>query len=172
MQSFKKITALAVAAALAGCSSTPRGFMPVMATPPADQAAFEAAFNQCSLDVANGRRSSFRAGRGGSAAGGLAIGGVAALATGASAASGAGMLAGAAGAAGLAVGLVVFAPIAIFGVSRMQRAAKEREIKTAMTTCLAEEGHAVSEWRVPPRGAVGLASPTRPSAAPAPAPAT
>ena len=95
----------------------------------------------------------------------MAIGGAAALATGAAAASGGGMLAGVAGAAGLGVGLVVFAPLAIFGMSRIQRANKEREIKQAMTTCLAEEGYVVEDWRVPPRGATGLASPTR--AAPA-----
>jgi len=156
---------VATAIGLSGCASTPRGFKPMMTTPPPDQAAFESAFNQCSAEVAAGRRQSFRSGRGGSAAGGLAIGGAAALATGASAASGAGMLAGVAGAAGLAAGLIVFAPLAVFGVSRMQRAAKEREIKTAMATCLAEEGYVVGDWRRLPRGETGLTSPTRPAPA-------
>jgi len=73
------------------------------------------------------------------------------------------MLAGTAAGAGLAIGLVVFAPLAIFGVSRIQRANKEREIKNAMTACLAEEGYVVDDWRVPPRGVTGLASPTRPA---------
>lgn len=159
---FNRTVAVIAALALAGCASTPRGFSPVMAQSPADQAAFEAAFNLCSSEVAAGRRDSFRSGRGGSAAGGMAIGGVAALATGASAASGAGMLTGVVAGAGLAVGLVVFAPLAMFGVSRVQRANKEREIKNAMTACLAEEGYVVDDWRVPPRGATGLASPTRP----------
>jgi len=166
MVKFKRSVALIAVIALAGCASSPRGFAPVMAQTPADQAAFEAAFNVCSAEVASGRRESFRSGRGGSAAGGLAIGGAAALATGASAASGAGMLAGAAGAAGLAAGLIVLAPLAIFGVSRIQRANKEREIQTAMTTCLAEEGYIIDDWRVPPRGATGLASPTRPASQP------
>ena len=163
---FNRSIAVVAALALAGCASTPRGFSPVMAQTPADQAAFEAAFNLCSTEVAAGRRDSFRSGRGGSAAGGLAIGGAAAMATGASAASGAGMLAGTAAGAGLVIGLVVFAPLAIFGVSRLQRANKEREIKRAMTACLAEEGYVVDDWRVPPRGATGLASPTSPAPRP------
>jgi len=134
-----------------------------MLAAPADQAAFEAAFSVCSAEVAAGRRESFRSGRGGSAAGGMAIGGAAALATGASAASGAGMLAGAAAGAGLAIGLVVFAPMAIVGVSYAQRANKEREIKSAMTACLAEEGYVIDDWRIPARDATGPASPTRPA---------
>lgn len=163
MHYLQRVTALVAVGALAGCSSTPRGFMPVMTLAPADQAAFEAAFNQCSADVAAGRRENFRSGRGGSAAGGMAIGGAAALATGASAASGAGMLAGAAGAAGVVAGLVVFAPLAFYGVSRVQRANKEREIKTAMTVCMAEEGYVIEDWRVPGRGESGIATPTRPA---------
>lgn len=163
MKASTRIVALVAAASLTGCASHPRGFSPVMAIAPADQAAFETAFNVCSAEVAAGRRDSFRSGRGGSAAGGMAIGGAAALATGASAASGAGMMAGAAAGAGLAIGLVVFAPLAIVGVSYVQRANKEREIKTAMTTCLAEEGYVVDDWRIPARGATGPASPTRAS---------
>jgi len=163
MVTFKGSVAVIAALALAGCASTPRGFAPVMAQPPADQAAFEAAFNVCSAEVAAGRRDSFRSGRGGAAAGGLALGGAAAMATGASAASGAGMLAGAAAGAGLAIGLVVFAPLAIFGVSRMQRVTKERELTTAMAACLAEDGYAVDDWRTLSRGETGLTSPTRPA---------
>jgi hypothetical protein len=150
---------LAAALALTGCASTPRGFAPVMAAPPADPAAFETAFNLCTAEVSAGRRENFRSGRGGSAAGGMALGGAAALVTGASAASGAGMLAGVAGAAGMAAGLVVFAPLAIFGVSRVQRANKERDIQRAMATCLGEEGFTVSGWRVE-RAAGAMASPT------------
>lgn len=163
MKSSTRVVALVAAASLAGCASHPRGFAPVMLQAPADQAAFETAFNLCSAEVAAGRRESFRSGRAGSAAGGMAIGGAAAVATGASAASGAGMLAGTAAGAGLAIGLVVFAPLAIIGVSHIQRANKEREIKAAMTACLAEEGYVVDDWRIAPRGATGPASPTRPA---------
>ncbi|MDI1327687.1 MAG: hypothetical protein PSV23_12920 [Brevundimonas sp.] len=163
MKFFTRAVGLIAAASLAGCASHPRGFAPVMSQPPTDQAAFETAFNVCGAEVAAGRRESFRSGRGGSAAGGMAIGGAAALATGASAASGGGMLAASAAGAGLAIGLVVFAPLAIIGVSHIQRANKEREIQAAMTACLAEEGYVIDDWRIPARGATGPASPTRAS---------
>jgi hypothetical protein len=166
MKLHTRLVALSAILGVAGCASTPRGFSPLVSPPPTDQAAFETAFETCSSEVAAGRRDSFRAGRGGSAAGGMAIGGAAGLATGASAASGAGMMAGAAGAAGLAVGLVVFAPLAFYGVSRVQRANKEREIQTAMAACLAEEGYVITGWRIPPRDATGPTSPTRPAPAP------
>lgn len=161
----KTAAALAVIATLTGCASHPRGFSPVMAHAPADQAAFDMAFNVCSGEVAAGRRESFRSGRGGSAAGGMAVGGAAAFAVGASAAAsgaaGGGALAATAGGIGLAAGLVLLAPLAIYGVSRIQRANKEREIQTAMNTCLAEEGYVVADWRVAREGTGGLASPTR-----------
>jgi len=164
MKVSTRVVALIAAASMTGCASHPRGFAPVMSVVPTDQAAFETAFNVCSAEVAAGRRESFRSGRGGSAAGGMAIGGAAAIATGASAASGAGMMAGAAAGAGLVIGLAVFAPLAVVGVSYIQRANKEREIKTAMTACLAEEGYVIDDWRVPERGATGPASPTRSAA--------
>ncbi|NJC40404.1 uncharacterized protein YcfJ [Brevundimonas alba] len=161
MNTPARLIGLVVILAMAGCASTPRGFTPFMNQAPADPAAFEIAFQVCSAEVAAGRRESFRDGRGGSAVGGMAIGATAGVVTGASAASGAGMLAGAAGGAGLALGLVVFAPLAFYGVSRIQRANKEREIQTAMTACLSEEGYVVDDWRVPARGAApALTSPT------------
>ena len=153
--------AVALSATLTGCASHPRGFSPVMMHAPADQAAFEVAFNVCSGEVAAGRRESFRSGRGGSAAGGIAIGGVAAVATAGTAMAGTGLMASAAAAAGLTIGMAVFAPLAIYGVSRVQRANKEREIQTAMSTCLAEEGYVIDDWRVVRDEAGGLASPTR-----------
>ena len=153
--------AVALIATLTGCASHPRGFSPVMTHAPVDQAAFEVAFNVCSGEVASGRRASFRSGRGGSAAGGLAVGGVAAVATAGTAMAGTGLRASAAAAAGLTIGMAVFAPLAIYGVSRVQRANKEREIQTAMSTCLAEEGYVIDDWRVARDEAGGLASPTR-----------
>lgn len=165
MKSAERAIALAMAAALGlgACASTPRGFTPVLAASPADQAAYEAAFAVCSEQVASGRRESFRDGRGGSALGGAAIGGGAAIATGATAASGAGMLGGAAAGAGLLTGVIIFVPLALWGVSRIQRANKEREIQTAMAACLAEEGYAVQEWRL---GAEGDAQTSPTQAAP------
>jgi hypothetical protein len=157
----KTAAAVAILATLTGCASHPRGFSPVMTHAPADQAAFETAFNVCSGEVAAGRRESFRSGRGGSAAGGLAVGGVAAVATVGSAVSGAGALAGLVAGPALAIGAAVFVPLGLYGVSLMQRANKEREIQTAMNTCLAEEGYVVDDWQVMRDGAGGLTSPTR-----------
>lgn len=153
--------ALAATGLLAGCASDPRAFSPVLMTTPADLAAFEAAFHQCSADVASGQRDNFQEGRTGSAVGGAALGGAAALATGASAASGAGMLAGPAAAAGLTIGLVVFAPLAIYGVSRARRAENERVVREAMSLCLAEHGHVVDDWALARGEASGLTTPQR-----------
>lgn len=139
-------TAVAVLALVGACASAPRGFSPLLSATPADAAAFRTAFDACAAMVAEGRQDNFGDGRATSGAGGAAIGGAAAVATGASAASGAGMLAGAAAGAGLAIGMVVFAPLAVFGVSRAQRAAKERRIKAAMETCLRERGFEVTGW--------------------------
>ncbi len=161
MRLYPSAAVLVIAAVVAGCASHPRGFVPIMAAMPADQAAFETAFNVCSRDVAGGRRESFRSGRGDSVLTGGAIGGAAAVVTAGSAAAGAGLLAAPAAAAGLAIGAVVFAPIAIYGASLVQRANKEREIQRAMTTCLREEGYGVDDWRVLSHGEEGLASPTR-----------
>lgn len=155
------LTVLLAGTTLCACASTPRGYAPIVTVPPADQAAFDGAFDVCSAEVAAGRRENFRDGRGGATAGGLAIGGVAALATGASAASGAGMMAGVAGGVGLAAGMVVFAPLAIVGLSRMERARKEREITEAMTLCLSEEGYVVDDWRRLAPGEQARSSPTQ-----------
>jgi len=158
-----KATAVLVSLALgvAGCASTPRGFSPIVRPPPVDQAAFDAAFNQCAADVAAGRRENFRSGRTGSALGGAAVAGGAGVALGASAASGAGMLSGTAAGVGLLTGLILVAPLGFYGVSRIQRANKEREIRDAMTACLHEEGYEVADWRLLRRGETGLSSPTR-----------
>ncbi len=166
--SFARMTAVAVSLAMgiAGCASTPRGFSPVVTPPPANQAAFDAAFNQCAADVAAGRRENFRSGRTGSALGGAAVAGGAGVALGASAASGGGMLAGTAAGVGLLTGLVLVAPLGFYGISRVQRANKERDIRRAMTACMHEEGYEVSDWRLLRRGETGLTTPTRPTPAP------
>lgn len=150
----------ATALCLQGCASTPRAFEPRIAPPPADVAVYEAAFAQCSADVASGRRSSFRDGRATSGFGGAAIGGVAGVAAAGSAASGGGMLAGVAAGAGLMAGLIIVTPLAIYGLSRSERARKEREIQEAMTACLAEEGYVVTGWVRATEGGTGLRSPT------------
>ncbi|MDO1559192.1 hypothetical protein Q0812_07095 [Brevundimonas sp. 2R-24] len=162
MGSSRGAVALVACGALAAsaCSTTPRAYSPVMAAAPADQAAFEAAFNQCSQEVAAGRTQNFREGRGGAVAGGTALGAAAGVVAGASAASGAGMLGGVAAGAGLATGLILVAPIAIIGMSAAKRGHNERIVRDAMTRCLAEEGHTVADWRLARSEDTGPRSPT------------
>lgn len=158
---------VAIALCLQGCASTPRAFEPRIDSAPADVTAYEAAFAQCSDEVAAGRRSSFREGRTGSAVGGVALGATAGVVAAGSAASGAGMLGGVAAGAGLVTGFVLIAPLAIYGLSRVQRANKEREIQEAMTACLGEEGYVVTDWVRAEDGSTAPRSPT--TAAPRPA---
>jgi len=154
------VAVLAIAAVLAGCASGPRGFSPVMAQAPADQFAFEAAFNACSQMVAEGRRSSFSSGHATSTLSGMAIGGAAAASSGA-VASGAGTLGAVAGGLSAAATLVVAAPLAIVAMSHVQRSNRERQIRTAMTTCLAESGYQVEDWELVRGEPTGPTSPTR-----------
>ena len=147
----RKLAALALAGLIAGCSSAPREFEPQLAQPAADTTAYEAAFVQCRADVAEGKRSNFRAGRATSAGAGVAVGAGAGMVMASSAASGMGMMAGPAAAAALGAGMLIFAPVAIYGASRAIRAGKEREIKAAMSACLAEEGYTVSDWKIAPK---------------------
>ena len=166
---MKKTTCIvaAITVCLQGCASTPRAFEARIASTPADAAAYEAAFAQCSGDVAAGRRSSFREGRTGSAVGGVALGATAGVVAAGSAASGAGMLGGVAAGAGLITGFILIAPLAVYGLSRVQRANKEREIQGAMTACLGEEGYVVTDWVRAEDGSTAPRSPT--TAAPRPA---
>ena len=151
MSRGKSGISLAAVVLLASCSSAPREFEPQLAQPAQDVAAYEAAFVQCREDVAAGKRSNFREGRATTAGAGVAVGAGAGMVMASSAASGMGMMAGPAAAAALGAGMLIFAPVAIFGASRAIRAGKEKEIKAAMSACLAEEGYAVSEWRVAKR---------------------
>lgn len=140
-----KRVALAVMAVLilTGCSSRPREFTPMLATPAASQAEFEAAYATCQQLFVAGKLDS--SGRAGSAGAGLAAGG-------ATAAIGSGAAAAAAGYAGLAAAAatIVLLPFAVlggaWGMSRAKRAKKEAAIKTAMEGCLGERGYRVSGW--------------------------
>ena len=145
----KTITAaLACALLLAGCSSRPREFTPMLAAPQSsqatfDQAAFDAAYANCSELLVAGKLDG---------AGRLASAGVGAAAGGATAVAG-GMLATsmvpAVGAA-LASATVVLLPFVAIGgavgMAKAKRARKEKAIKTAMTGCLAERGYQVTSW--------------------------
>lgn len=154
-----KFTALALVACLAleACSSRPRDFEPVLATPSANQAQFAAAFDTCrQLLVAgkldsSGRSGSLGAGAG-AGAGTAAVGGTAAA------------VAGGWGGVALASATVVLLPFAViggaWGMSRAKRAKKERAIKTAMEGCLQERGFHVAGWsKAPHRPAVAAPVP-------------
>ncbi|WP_118858301.1 hypothetical protein [Sphingomonas mesophila] len=145
----RSIAALAAAALLlAGCSSRPREFTPMLAPPPAgaaafDQAAFDRAYGECSQLLVAGKVDA--SGRLASAGAGAAAGGAAAVAGGATAAAVAGY-----GGLAVASATIVLLPFAVIGgavgMAKAKRARKERAIKTAMTGCLAERGFVVTDW--------------------------
>ena len=128
---------------VAGCSSRPREFNPVLASPSANQAEFDAAYATCQQLFVQGKLNS--TGRAGSAGAGVAAGAT-------TAAVGSTVATAAAGYAGMAVAAatVVLLPFAVlggaWGMSRMKRAKKERAIKIAMEGCLDERGYRVAGW--------------------------
>ena len=126
-----------------GCSSRPRAFNPTLAAPPADQAAFDAAYAECDRLLVEGKLD--RSGRLASGAAGAAAGAAMAVAGGA-AASSAGIYAGAA----VASATVVLIPFVVlgsaFGLSKIKRGKKERGIRTAMNGCLKERGYGITGW--------------------------
>lgn len=141
----RNITACALLSSLAlqACSSRPRNFEPMLATPASSQADFEAAYATCrQLLVAGKLNSSGRAGSlgagAGAGAGTAAVGGTAAA------------VAGGWGGVALASATVVLLPFAIlggaWGMSHVKRAKKERAIKTAMEGCLQDRGFQVAGW--------------------------
>ena len=141
---------LTLCLSLEACSSTPREFTPQLASAPAAQPEFEAAYATCrellvsgKLD-ANGRSGSAAAGAG-AGAGTAAVGGAAAAA------------AGGWGGVALASATIVLLPFAVvggaWGMSRVKRARKERVIKTALEGCLREKGYEVVAWARAPRKA-------------------
>ena len=154
--------ALAAASLSGGCSTRPREFQPQLtAGPPAPAGGAphaevptrlppEEAVATCQTMVAAGKRSHFASN-------------AAATGAGVAAAYGAGLMAAGGVAASVAIGesvaaamvggatMMLVAPVAIFGASRMIRAGKEKEIKTATARCLLEHGYRVDKWeRVAP----------------------
>ena len=128
---------------LSACSSRPRPFAPVLAVPPADQGAFDLAQVRCADLLVKGKLD--KDGRLASA-GAAAGAGAAVAAVGTTAATAAGFY------GGLAVlsATVVLLPFAVlggaFGMSRMKRTAKEKEVKQAMAGCLKDQGYEVASW--------------------------
>lgn len=144
MASRFAVSVLAAAVLVGGCSSRPREFTPLMASAPASQTEFDAAYAQCTQLLVAGKLD--KDGRLASGAGGVATGaGVAAVGSAAAAAT--------AGYAGMAVAAatIVLLPFAVlggaFGLSRMKRAEKEKAIKTAIAGCLKERGYEVTGWK-------------------------
>ena len=140
--------ALCCAVLIAGCSSRPREFRPMLAAPAAgqaafDQAAFDRAYSDCSALLVAGKLDSD---------GRLASAGAGAAAMGTTAVVGTGTAVAVAGYSGLAVlsATVVLLPFALVGgavgMAKAKRARKEKAIKTALTGCLAERGYHVQQW--------------------------
>lgn len=138
---------MAGAVAVTGCSSRPRNFAPVLASPPVEQNAYEAYLQTCRERLAARMD---RSGRLASAAGGTAVGLGAGYAAGAATAAGTAGTLGAGAAAALAAATVL--PIAglagAWGISKIKKTNKERAIKAAMAERLAEGGYSVERWRV------------------------
>ena len=132
---------------LAGCSSKPRNFAPVLGAAPTDAKLYEAQWLSCREQVATSAKT-------GSERGASAVGGVAAGAGGAAVmgAATAGTYAGYAGAAAALGATFIAAPLALiggaWGLSKIKKTKKERAIKTATADCLSKAGYAVQDWRV------------------------
>ena len=146
----KRIATLAAACAiaLAGCSSKPRNFAPVLAAAPADARAYQAQWLDCRDQVAGTKHNG--SGRLGSAAGGAAAGVGAGAAAGA-AVSGATVAGYGAAAAAAAATLMVVPVVGLagaWGVSKIKKTKKEKAIKAATAECLAQAGYSVESWRV------------------------
>ncbi|MBL8536594.1 MAG: hypothetical protein JNM59_04255 [Hyphomonadaceae bacterium] len=140
---MRGVVSMALAASiLSACAGGPRPHMPVVATAPADAAAYQAALDECraQLDqpnaVATGAVNVVEG-----AATTYVVGG-AAFAAGAASS---GTLAGAAAVAGPA--MVVTLPLSIYLFSRGSRARQERRIQRTMTECMAQHGYQIVSWR-------------------------
>ena len=141
------IAAALFSTALLGCSTAPRAFTPELADPTAAGPTFDAAVEQCTELVSAGVRTNFldypvAAGAAGAVAG-YSAGGVIFFAGLESSA-----IASAATASLIAmpvVGILVAASYA-----NRARSRREREIKGAMSQCLAEHGYTVERWQLQP----------------------
>ena len=118
----------------------------MLAAPPADTAAYDAAVTECGQLLAAGKLNS--SGRLASGAAGAAAGG-ATLAAGAAAASSAGLYGGMAVASATIIAIPFVALAGAWGMSKMKRNKKEKAIKLAMSGCLDERGYQVASWSKP-----------------------
>jgi hypothetical protein len=140
----KIVLAVAAVVTLAGCSSRPRNFSPVLAAPASDQAAYHSAVAECGTLLTEGKLTS--EGRLASGAAGAAATG-ATLAAGTAAASSAGLMGGLA-VASATIFLLPFAAVGgAYGMAKAKQKKREAAIQTAMAGCLRERGHNVIGWQ-------------------------
>lgn len=143
MRALVTTTALVAAMSLQACSSRPREFSPALATAPADQDNFEAAFSECRQLMADGKLNQ----HGHLASGGAgAAAGVTTAAVGGTAAAVAGGWTGVAVASATVV-LLPFAAVAgAWRVAKSKKNKKEKAVQQAMAGCLTERGYPVVGW--------------------------
>ena len=138
-------TAVAIALAIAACSSRPREFRPNLAAAPSAeaQAKFDSDVKECHALLVAGKLDS--SGKLASAGAGAAAG-AATVAGGAALASSAGLYGGMA----VASATVVLLPFAAVGgawmMANAKRGKKEKIIQNVMAGCLTERGHAIVGW--------------------------
>lgn len=142
----RPIVSIAVVSALilSGCSSRPRTFEAQLATPAADQVAFDAAELQCRQLAFEGRSGAGLAGSAGTAVAagaGTAVAGTA-LASGTYATVGGAMAA----AGAVFVAMPVVGVAAAWGLAKAKRAKKEKRIKADTVACLRDQGYEVAGW--------------------------
>lgn len=119
----------------AGCSTTPRAYAPQLAAAPADELAFQETLARCQGSAGAA---------GGASTGTKVVSGAGAAAVGGTAASGASW----GGAVALGAASIVALPVVglVWGLSRSDRAKKERRIQETTGQCLQEDGYAVAGW--------------------------
>ena len=152
------VTVVIWALSLQACSSRPREFSPALATVPADQSSFQAAFSECRQLLADGKLDTH---------GHLASGGAGAAAGVTTAAVGGTAAAVAGGWTGLAVAsaTIVLLPFAAVGgawrMAKSKKNKKEKAIQQAMAGCLTERGYPVIGWEPAPKKRSSAAGATR-----------
>jgi hypothetical protein len=145
MRTVRNFIIVAAALSTVACSSRPREFAPTLAAAPADAGKFDADYETCRVMVAEGRRSGFGSRLASGGAGVAAGAGVGVAMAGGTY----GTYAGAAAAAGATLVMMpVVGVLGAWGVAKMKKGKREREIKSAMALCLTEHGYSVSDWKV------------------------
>jgi uncharacterized protein YcfJ len=155
------VTIATILLILAGCSSRPRNFAPILAPPPVAEDQLARDFGTCVDLVKKGRTSDFKA------VAGVTIGGVAGGLVGSVATGSLGAAAGAGFTTSLSAATVALPIFGIgigFGISRAIRSSREKKLKALLTKCLNEYGYSVSGWVVVPKVKKQKATPAQTAA--------